>query len=152
MAAGLATLAVIERDGLADRADRVGAQIAGQLRQLAERYDYVAEVRGRGLMIGIEFGRPRALARRPTWYALRAARRGLFAQTVVAPLFQRHRIITQVAGDHIDVIKLLPPLVVDDAEVAWFLEAFDAVMADAHSGNRLVWDFGRHLVRHAVTR
>jgi ornithine--oxo-acid transaminase len=152
MAAGLATLAVIERDGLAVRAERVGAHLTGQLREMAERYDYLAEIRGRGLMIGIEFGRPRSLARRPTWYALRAARRGLFAQTVVAPLFQRHRIITQVAGDHIDVIKLLPPLVVDDAEVAWFLEAFDAVMADAHGGNRLVWDFGRHLVRHAVTR
>jgi acetylornithine/succinyldiaminopimelate/putrescine aminotransferase len=152
MAAGLATLAVVERDDLAGRAERMGARLTDGLREMAERYDYLADVRGRGLMIGIEFGRPRALARQATWYALRAARRGLFAQTVVAPLFQRHRIITQVAGDHIDVIKLLPPLVVDDAEVDWFLDAFDAVMADAHGGNRLVWDFGRHLVRHAISR
>src|SRR4051794_3336936 len=78
MAAGLATLAVIERDHVADRAARTGTRLAEGLRAMAEQYDYVADVRGRGLMIGIEFGRPRSLARRPTWYALRAARRGLF--------------------------------------------------------------------------
>ena len=41
---------------------------------------------------------------------LQAARRGLFAQMVVVALFQRHRILTQVAGDYMEVIKLLPPL------------------------------------------
>jgi acetylornithine/succinyldiaminopimelate/putrescine aminotransferase len=152
MAAGLATLAVIDDEDVTQRAARTGARLASGLRELAERYDHVADVRGRGLMIGIEFGRPEGLARRSTWYALRAARRGLFSQMVVGALFQRHRIITQVAADHVEVIKLLPTLLVGDDDVEWFLAGLDDVMAEARNGNRLVWDFGRNLVRHAITR
>jgi ornithine--oxo-acid transaminase len=111
----------------------------------------VRDVRGRGLMVGIEFGAPRSLRLRASWQMLQRARRGLFAQMVVLPLFQRHRILTQVAGDHIEVVKLLPPLVVGEAEVGEFLDAFEAVMADAHRGSGLAWDFGRTLVRQAVS-
>jgi 4-aminobutyrate aminotransferase-like enzyme len=68
---------------------------------------------------------------------------------VVGPLFQRHRILTQVAGDHMDVIKLLPPLIVGDDEAQWFLEAFTDIMDDAHRGTGLMWDFGRTLVKQA---
>jgi 4-aminobutyrate aminotransferase-like enzyme len=80
---------------------------------------------------------------------LQAARKGLFAQMVVVPLLQKHRILTQVSGDHLEVIKLIPPLVIGQAEVDRFVEAFTQVMDDAHSGG-LVWDFGRTLVRQAV--
>jgi ornithine--oxo-acid transaminase len=89
---------------------------------------------------------------RAGWNTLQAARHGLFAQMVVVPLFQRHRILTQVAGDHMDVIKLLPPLVIGEPEVERFIESFDAVMADAHRGTGLMWDFGRTLVKQALTR
>jgi ornithine--oxo-acid transaminase len=70
---------------------------------------------------------------------------------VVVPLYTRHHILTQVAGDHMDVIKLLPPLMIGDAEVAVFLEAFAAVMDDAHRGTGLMWNFGRTLVRQALS-
>jgi len=103
-------------------------------------------------MVGIEFGEPRGLRHRATWQLLRAARRGLFAQLVVAPLFHRHRVLSQVAGDHIDVIKLLPPLLVGDEELEWFVAAFDDVMEDVHSSNGLFWEFGLNLVKHAITR
>ena len=107
---------------------------------------------GRGLMIGLEFGKPRSLRLRGGWSMLQAARRGLFAQMVVLPLFQRHRILTQVAGDHMDVIKLLPPLMIGEEEVQWFLEGFTDVMESAHKGNGLMVDFGRTLVKQAMTR
>jgi acetylornithine/succinyldiaminopimelate/putrescine aminotransferase len=152
MAAGLATLAVIDDEDVVGSAARAGERLTAGLRDMAGRYDLIADVRGRGLMIGIEFGAPSSWRRKASWYALQAVRRGLFAQLVVAPLFQRHRVITQVAGDHIDVIKLLPTLQVDDEAIDWFLDAFDDVMRDAVAGNRLVWEFGRTLVRHAVTR
>jgi ornithine--oxo-acid transaminase len=112
----------------------------------------LAEVRGRGLMIGLEFGKPRSLKLRPGWSMLQAARTGLFAQMVVVALFQRHRILTQVSGDHTEVIKLLPPLTIGDAEVDMFREAFADVMKEAHKGSGLMWDFGRTLVKQAVTR
>jgi ornithine--oxo-acid transaminase len=50
------------------------------------------------------------------------------------------------------VIKLLPPLTIGEAEVELFREAFDDVMKDAHRGSGLMWDFGRTLVKQAVSR
>ena len=101
-------------------------------------------------MIGIEFGRPNSLKLRSRWTMLQAARKGLFAQMVVVPLLQRHRILTQVSGDHLEVIKLIPPLTIGEREVDRFVEAFTAVMDDAHGGGGLMWDFGRTLVKQAV--
>lgn len=111
--------------------------------------EVLAEVRGRGLMIGIEFGRPKPLKMCSRWTMLRAARKGLFAQMVVVPLLQKHRILTQVSGGHLEVIKLVPPLIIGEREVDRFIEAFTAVMDDAHDGGP-VWDFGKTLVEQTV--
>jgi 4-aminobutyrate aminotransferase-like enzyme len=152
MAAGLASLAVIEDEQLVSNAERTGAAMQAALQDMVEEYELLAEVRGRGLMIGLEFGKPRSLRLRPGWSMLQSARVGLFAQMVVVALFQRHRILTQVSGDHTEVIKLLPPLTIGEAEVELFREAFDDVMKDAHRGSGLMWDFGRTLVKQAVSR
>ncbi|MCQ0025405.1 aspartate aminotransferase family protein [Streptomyces somaliensis DSM 40738] len=150
MAAGLAVLAVLEDEDVVGNARRTGALLKSRLVELVDRYEMLHEVRGRGLMIGIEFGRPSSLALRGRWTMLQAARKGLFAQMVVVPLLQRHRILTQVSGDRLEVIKLIPPLIIGEEDVDRFVTAFTAVMDEAHSGGGLVWDFGRTLVRQAV--
>ncbi|WP_198520512.1 aspartate aminotransferase family protein [Kitasatospora sp. CB02891] len=150
MAAGLATLHVMRQEQVVENAARIGELLRSRLAALVDRYELLAEVRGRGLMIGIEFGRPRSLKLRTGWTALQAARKGLFAQMVVVPLLQRHRILTQVSGDHLEVIKLIPPLIITEKEVDRFLDAFTEVMDDAHRGSGLMWDFGRTLVKQAV--
>jgi acetylornithine/succinyldiaminopimelate/putrescine aminotransferase len=152
MAAGLATLQVLEDEQLIENAEKIGTRLHAGLVDRLEQYEMLSEVRGRGLMLGFEFGKPRSLKLKAGWNTLQAARKGLFAQMVVVPLFQRHRILTQVSGDHIDVIKLLPPLTIGDAEVERFFAAFDDVMRDAHKGTGLMWDFGRTLVTQAVRR
>ena len=152
MAVGLASLAVIEDEQLVKNAERTGDAIRAGLEQLADKYDMLAGVRGRGLMIGIEFGKPRSLKLRASWNMLQAARNGLFAQMVVVSLFERHHILTQVAGDHMEVIKLLPPLTIGDTEAKVFIDAFDDVMDEAHRGSGLMWDFGRRLIKQAVIR
>ena len=152
MAAGLASLAIIEDEQLVSNAERTGDALRAALTGMIEKYELLGEVRGRGLMIGMEFTKPSSLKLRPGWSMLQAARVGLFAQMVVVALFQRHRILTQVSGDHTEVIKLLPPLTIGDAEVDLFREAFDDVMKDAHRGSGLMWDFGRTLVKQAVVR
>jgi ornithine--oxo-acid transaminase len=121
-----------------------------RLAALVDRYELLHEVRGRGLMIGIEFGKPKSLGLRSRWAMLQTARKGLFSQMVVAPLQQRHRILTQVSGDHLEVIKLIPPLIIGEREVDRFVDAFTAVMDDAHGGGGLMWDFGRTLMKQAV--
>ncbi|MFF0298636.1 aspartate aminotransferase family protein [Kitasatospora sp. NPDC004614] len=150
MAAGLATLHVMRQEEVVENAARVGELLRARLAALVERYELLAEVRGRGLMIGIEFGRPKSLKLRTGWTALQAARKGLFAQMVVVPLLQRHRILTQVSGDHLEVIKLIPPLIITERDVDRFMDAFIDVMDDAHRGSGLMWDFGRTLVKQAV--
>ena len=150
MAAGLASLAVIEDEQLISNAERTGAALQAALQDMVEEYELLAEVRGRGLMIGLEFGKPSSLKLRPGWSMLQTARVGLFAQMVVVALFQRHRILTQVSGDHMEVIKLIPPLIIGDTEVKLFTEAFGEVMEDASKGRGLIWEFGRTLVKQAV--
>ncbi|WP_369200939.1 aspartate aminotransferase family protein [Streptomyces sp. PU-14G] len=150
MAAGLATLAVMDDERLTENARRTGEELRTRLAALVDRYELLHEVRGRGLMIGIEFGKPRSMGLRSRWTMLQTARKGLFAQMVVAPLLHRHRILTQVSGDHLEVIKLIPPLVVGEAEVDRFVTAFTQVMDDAHSGGSFMWDFGRTLIKQAL--
>ncbi|HZZ95940.1 MAG TPA: aspartate aminotransferase family protein [Jatrophihabitantaceae bacterium] len=149
MAAGLATLQVFESDDVVGNARRVGDALRARLAELQGRYDFIADVRGRGLMIGIEFGRPSSLKLRAGWTALQAARKGLFAQTVVNALFHKHRILTQVSGDHLEVIKLIPPLNIGDREVDRFVDGFIDVMDEASRGNGLVWQFGKTLIKQA---
>src|SRR5580658_8043465 len=152
MTAGLATLAVIEDEGLVENAARTGEALQAGLVALAQKYDVLADVRGRGLMIGLEFDKPSALRARTSWNMLQKARVGLFAQMVVVALFQRHRILTQVSGDHMEVIKLIPPLMIGDTEVKLFTEAFGEVLEDASKGSGLIWEFGRTLVKQAARR
>ena len=152
MTAGLAALAVIDDEGLIENAEHMGALLQHALRDMSDRYEMVEAVRGRGLMVGIEFGRPHSMRLRGTWRILQAARRGLFTQMVVDALFQQHRILTQVAGDHMEVLKLLPPLTIGEREVEHFVAALSDVLDAAHRGGGLVRDFGRTLLHQALTQ
>ena len=68
---------------------------------------------------------------------------------IVMALYRRHRILTQVSGDYLEVVKLLPPLTIGEREVAEFLAAFEDVMEDAHKGTGMMWDFGKTLMKQA---
>jgi ornithine--oxo-acid transaminase len=150
MTAGLAALQVHDDEHLTENAARTGEALKAGLTALMSKYDVLADVRGRGLMIGLEFDKPSALRARTSWNMLQKARVGLFAQMVVVALFQRHRILTQVSGDHMEVIKLIPPLMIGDTEVKLFTEALAEVLEDASKGTGLMWDFGRTLIKQAV--
>jgi ornithine--oxo-acid transaminase len=152
MVAGLATLQVIDDEELVDRARVTGEAFVKALEPLVERYELFHGVRGRGLMIGLEFGEPRTRALRARFKVLEAARKGLFSQLIVGPLFQRHGILTQVAGDAMNVVKLLPPLTIGQEEVDAFTEALDDVLRDAHRNSSLVFEFARTLARGSLRR
>jgi acetylornithine/succinyldiaminopimelate/putrescine aminotransferase len=131
MAAGLATLRIIERDRLLERCTFISERLVGGLKEMQERYEMVVDVRSRGLMIGIELGVPGGM-RRLNWQLIQRASDGLFPQLVVIPLHRDHGVITMAAGKN-DVIKLLPPLTLSESEADSFLEALDAVLAECHS-------------------
>jgi ornithine--oxo-acid transaminase len=150
MAAGLATLDVIETEGLLDNAARQGARLLRAFEEFAQRYELVKTARGKGLMIGIEFGSPRSLKLKASWNVLETVSAGLFCQLIVIPLFKEHKILTQVAGHASHTIKLLPALTISDADCDWIERAFAAVIADAHRVPGAVWSLGKTLVDNAV--
>jgi len=152
MVAGLATLAAFDDEDIIGRAERTGAELQGKLRGLAGKYELIKDVRGIGLMVGIEFGEPESKSAARRFRTLERLRTGMFSQMVVVPLFHRHRIITQVAADNVNIIKLLPPLISGSEEVDYFIAALDDVMADAQRGSGLTVEFGRTMVRGVMHR
>jgi ornithine--oxo-acid transaminase len=152
MTAGLATLHVLDSERLVENAARMGELFVERLRPLVDRFEFFHEVRGKGLMIALEFGPPRSLRLKLGWKMLEAAQKGLFSQLVTVPLFQRHRILTQVAGHDMNVVKLLPPLMIGEAEVDAFVAAFEDVIADCHRYPGTMWDFGKTLAKQALSR
>jgi ornithine--oxo-acid transaminase len=129
MAAGLATLEELDSQHLPEHAAQMGDLLLERTRPLVERYEVVKDVRGLGLIWAIEFEEPSGGSR--SWRMLERVQRGLFAQLVVVPLFSEHKILTQVAGHDSNVIKILPPLVLSEDDVDWFVEALDATLARA---------------------
>jgi len=150
MAAGLATLEVIEEEGIVENAARMGQFITQGLRTMQDRFEMLAEVRGLGLMIGIEFGEPRNLKLRTGWKLVHALNKSLFCQMVVVPLMKQHRILTQVAGHHMDIVKLLPPLVIGEEHANRFLTAFEQVMIECHRFPGSAWKVTRELAAAAA--
>jgi ornithine--oxo-acid transaminase len=129
MAAGLATLHELDDAQLVEHAARLGDYLLEQTRPFAERFDVVRDVRGRGLLWAMEFAEPErgSLA----WRVMERVQTGLFAQLVVVPLFAKHRILTQVAGYDLPVLKAIPPLVLTEGDVDDFVTALDDVIRNA---------------------
>ncbi|MHB1504609.1 MAG: aspartate aminotransferase family protein [Acidimicrobiales bacterium] len=152
MVAGLATLDALDAENIVARAASTGQALFDALQPLVEKYELLHAVRGKGLMVGLVFGEPRSLKLRARWKMIEMARKGLFSQLIVVPLFQRHRILTQVAADNMNVVKLLPPLVASEAEIDYFVGALDDVLEDAHRNSALLFEFGKTLAKSAVSR
>ena len=103
-------------------------------------------------MTAIEFGPPKSLTLKMAWTTCHTLDKSLFPQAAIIPLMDKHRIITQVAGHAIDVIKLLPPLVINDADAQWFLTAFEDVMVQMHKFPGPAWDVLAKIGKMAVTQ
>ena len=152
MAAGLATLRVIDDENLVERAREQGAELIRRLNDLKEKHSLIKEVRGLGLMIAIEFHEPRELAMKMGWKLLHKVERELFAQMLVTSLFQKHRILTQIAGHAMDVLKILPPLIIGPREIDRFVTALDSVLTECRSFPGPIWNLGSNFIRHSLKR
>jgi acetylornithine/succinyldiaminopimelate/putrescine aminotransferase/nucleoside-diphosphate-sugar epimerase len=150
-AAGLATMRVIERDRLLEHAEHMSAVLLGGLAELEQRYEMIKEVRGRGLMIGIELQAPSSRVARLNWRLIHMASEGLFPQLIVIPLHRDHGVITMAAGKN-DVIKLLPPLTLAESEARSFLDALDAVLGECHGAAGKNWSVVRDIATATIGR
>jgi ornithine--oxo-acid transaminase len=133
MRAGLATLDVLEQERLGKRASSMGDYLRTRLRERLAGYEMVKEVRGVGLMNGIEFTAPRKLQLRIPFETFRQIHPGMFGQVVVMRLFRDHGILTQICGNNFMVLKAAPPLTVGDREIDQFVDAVAGVVELMHS-------------------
>ena len=130
-AAALATLRVLDREGLVASAERMGALLLELTTPLVERFEIVREVRGLGLMWAIELGPPAGAAARRLWDRVERRQAGLFSQLITVPLFHEHKIFCQVAGHRMNTIKALPALSIEEAEIRRFAGALAETIAGA---------------------
>jgi len=150
MAAGLATLHVLEEEKLIENSAVLGADIINSLNAMSSKYEFLKEARGKGMMIAIEFQTPKSFKLKAAWAMLEAANKGLFCQMVTIPLFKEHRILTQVAGHGMNVVKLLPPLMLNQKDRDHIVSSFDRVIAETHQIPGSIWDLGKNLASHAL--
>ena len=152
MAAGIATLEVMKAERLVEQAAKRGAELRLALTRMVPGYELLKEVRGKGLMIGVEFGPPKSLRLKASWNVLETANKGLFCQLITVPLFKDHKILTQVSGHGSHTIKLLPPLCITEEDCGWIERAFDTVIASSHKVPGAIWSLGKTLVDNAVRK
>ncbi|KAF3977202.1 MAG: aspartate aminotransferase family protein [Methylococcales symbiont of Iophon sp. n. MRB-2018] len=152
MAAGLATLQVIEDEKLVENSAKIGNDIISSINAMANKYEFLMQARGKGLMIAVEFQAPKSLKLKAAWTMLEVANKGLFCQMVTIPLFKDHHILTQVAGHGMNVIKLLPPLNLNQKDRDWIVNSFDAAIAETHKVPGSIWSLGKNLASHAIKK
>ena len=134
MRAGLAVLDVIESEGLSERSTEAGEHLRGRLRELLSGYEMAAEVRGLGLLNGIEFRAPKGMALRLSFEAFRRVHPAMFGQVMVMRLFRDYGILSQICGNHFMVLKAAPPLVVNHAQLDTFASSLHSIVELMHNG------------------
>ncbi len=151
MAAALASLYVIEQDKLVENAAAMGEYAMQRLREIGQSCPFVSAVRGKGLMFGLDFERPKeGLKLQLAWDMLHKMNFAIFGQMIIIPLMQKHRILTQVAGYHTEFIKFLPPLIITREDIDWFLKAMEDVLADTQRVPGAAWNTVSGLTRRVV--
>ncbi|AFK20882.1 aminotransferase class III-fold pyridoxal phosphate-dependent enzyme (plasmid) [Haloferax mediterranei ATCC 33500] len=126
MAAGIATIEQVVENNLDEHAERVGERLRGHLESTASEHDAVGDVRGRGLMLGVEMvdpsGEPDGCGHFPAHSDL--------ADAVRAACFDRG-LIVELGGRHSSVVRFLPPLIVSESDVDDIGRIFDEAVEAA---------------------
>jgi len=140
MRAGLATLKVLESEGLTERAFIQGAEFRARLTEALAPYEMVDQVRGIGQFSGIVFRAPRSLKLRLSYEAFHRIHPAMFGQIIVMRLYRDHGILTQICGNNFMVLKAAPPLNVSDESLEAFTRALSSVLEVVHSSKRFWQD------------
>jgi len=136
--AGIAALNAIIEGDLPQKAEEKGQYLVKQLQQLQEKHDLIIDVRGRGLLVGLEFARPKGLLDRLTKGAVSRLSEEYLGAMVAGELLNRHHIITAYTLNNPNVIRLEPPLVVTEKEINEVIGAFDEIFTRNRSHIQMV--------------
>lgn len=150
--AALATLETLETDELATAAAREGEYLITRLRAALSGHPFVRDVRGRGLLVGIELGpTSRGLLGRVAPGVVSEVSEKVFGQWLAVRLLEAG-IVTQPASQRWDVLRLEPPLIVRRSEIDRVVDAITTVLDDYRSLPALVADVATRLGVQAARR
>ena len=117
-AVGLAVLDVIEQEGLQERAHRVGSYLKGRLTSLMDKHEWMGDVRGRGMFLGIEFVRDRGTLEPADTEA-----------SAIVEAMRDRGVLLSTDGPLHNVIKIKPPLQFDEQNADFLVDNLDAVLS-----------------------
>jgi ornithine--oxo-acid transaminase len=150
MRAGLATMHVLQQERLVARAESLGNEFRGQLQAALTPYEMVKEVRGQGMLTGIEFQAPSNLPMRISFEAFKTVDPGLFGQLLVMRLFNHTNILTQICGNNFMVLKVAPPLTTGEQQMQSCIESIRSVIETVHS-SKVFWTDALNFGRQAIS-
>jgi ornithine--oxo-acid transaminase len=149
MRAGLSTLDILERENLGPRAASAGRYLRQALGERLAKYEMFGEVRGVGLLSGIEFKPPRSIKLRLAFEACAGIHPALFGQMIVMRMFRDHGILNQVCGNDFMVLKVSPPLTVENDRLDRYVDAIEQVMESVH-GSGAFWAESLSIARRVI--
>lgn len=150
MICALATLEILQRENFPEKVGALGKQFLTQLAPLKEKHDWIKDIRGKGLLIGIEFGKPQGLKKKIQWEMIHKVDKGLFGELIVMPLMAKHHILTQVSGHHQDIVRLIPPFIIEPQHIDQFVSALDEVLEECGKVTGPIWNMGKNLIKHSL--
>jgi ornithine--oxo-acid transaminase len=150
MRAGLATLDVLEKYTLGERAARLGETLRSRLKDALSNYEMIGEVRGLGMFSGIEFTAPSRMSLRVPFETFKKIHPGMFGQVLVMRLFRDKGILTQICGNNFMVLKVAPPLIVSEEQIDFFVDGIRDVVGLMHSSNEF-WSEALGLARRVMS-
>jgi ornithine--oxo-acid transaminase len=133
MRAGLATLDVLADGNLGERGERLGRRLREKLTSRLSHYDMIKEIRGLGMMSGIEFRPPKKFRLRILFEAFSRIHPAMFGQVLVMRLFRDKAIYSQICGNNFMVLKVAPALVINESQLDEFVDATEAIVDLMHA-------------------
>lgn len=143
-AAGIAALGTIVEGKLSERAAAVGDYLLREFRELAGQYHFIKEVRGQGLLIGIEFNVPKG------WVGKQAYE--FVGSMIAGALLNEHRVITAYTLNNPATVRIEPPLVISDQDAERCVEAMRKVLKKNSSNISLALSSAGTMVRGLLGR
>jgi ornithine--oxo-acid transaminase len=149
MRAGLATLDILESEKLGECAIQQGAELQQRLNEALSGCEMVKDIRGKGLLLGIQFEAPARLGLRVPFQAFAKIHPAMFGQILVMRLFRDGGILTQICGNDFMVLKVAPPLVITSSQITEFVSSVRKVVELAHHPGSF-WSEALGLARRAL--
>ncbi len=149
MCAGLASLDVLEDENLGERAARMGEVLRRSLADRLSSFEMIRDIRGLGMLTGVEFQAPKKLRLRVPFEAFARIHPAMFGQVLVMRLFRDKGMLTQICGNDFMVLKVAPPLIVTEGQIEEFAAALAEVVHMMHSGGGF-WSEALGMARRVV--